>query len=244
MADIRRRVHIFLYHMRLTGFIVMKRFLIIILFASIIPWHTPLYSQAVKDKADKDKKEATAAPKKAVEGYNNLKWGIPIADAKKEVMGMITFTDDKKVISSKDGNIEYRYGFFYKDIPTPATATADKTGTAAADKTGTATAADKTSNSRLFYVTVSYPYLALEDIRKKIDDQYGVATGESMKDNHGAVLWDFEKTTVILWVDQYEKKPFSRKMTYIGKEITGELNKYYQEIFSSTEIEIINKIKP
>lgn len=159
-------------------------------------------------------------------GFGKVKWGDLVSASKKQILGKLVYTDDKKLIISKDGNIEYRYGFF---LPDPALAKMAK-GAAAEGK--------------LFFVTVRFPYLSLEDVQKKVEDKYGPPTVVSVSKNKGAVLWDAEKTTIILWVDEYEKKPYSMKITYLGKDIAKEINEYQKKVFNKNELEVIEKMTP
>ena len=48
-------------------------------------------------------------------GYGDLTWGMYLSDARAKVAGVLVYTDEKKIIVSKDGDLEYRYGFFYID---------------------------------------------------------------------------------------------------------------------------------
>ncbi len=176
---------------------------------------------AVAQNRGTQKKKTSGLP----EGYGSLKWGMLVSGARGQIVGKIVFTDDKTVIRTKDGEIEYLYGFFYVD---PALLKGGKGAT----------------DGKLFYVSVSFPYLAMEDVRKKIEEKYGAATGENIRENQGALLWDSEKTTIVMWVDAYEDKPYCRKITYVGKEIAKEINEYQQKVFSKQELEILEKLSP
>jgi hypothetical protein len=176
-------------------------------------------------KADKDKKEAApVSDKKGVEGYSKAKWGSAMAAVKNDLMGKISYTDDKRLIQTRDGDITYSYGFFYKEKPGKDNKPEQET--------------------RLFYVNVQFPYLSMKDVAKKLEDQYGAPTGDSVKDNAGYMLWEFEKTTIILWVEQYEKKPFTKKITYMSKDLTKELEDYKLELFNAIENKTKETMKP
>lgn len=162
------------------------------------------------------------------DGYGGLKWGAAAPASKAGVLGKIVYTDEKKVIVSRDGEIEYRYGFFYVD-PAVAAKPPEK---------------DPKGEGRLYFVTVGFPYLALDDIRKKVEAKFGAPTGENIKNNQGAYLWDSATTTVILWVDEYEKKPYSRKITYVGKEIAKEINEYQVQVFTAGERKVLEGLTP
>ncbi|HSV96033.1 MAG TPA: hypothetical protein VLM75_03760 [Spirochaetota bacterium] len=174
-------------------------------------------------------REAPKTTGKSIEGFSKTKWGDTLNSVRNNVLGKITYTDEKKIITSRDGDIEYIYGFFARE-------------TAPAADTGDAAAAE--IEPRLYYVAVRFPYLAMDEVSRRIQEQYGPFTGETLKDNQGARIWDSEKTTVVMWVDRYEKKPYSRKITYVGKDIAKDVNKYQEEVFSRTEIEILKRLRP
>ncbi len=175
------------------------------------------------------------------EGYANLTWGTYLSDAKDKISGRLTYTDDKTVIISKENELQYYYGFFYKD-PETAEKSAEKTETSDTAK------ADETNpprdEGRLFYVSLNFPYLDKDAVYEKIKKKYGVHSGETLKDNQGAIAWDSEKTVVLMWVDRYEKKPYCRRIIYISKDIAKELNDYTNTIFNKTEIELMKKLNP
>ncbi|MGV7929627.1 MAG: hypothetical protein AB2L13_12095 [Spirochaetota bacterium] len=174
-------------------------------------------------------KEPVKTTARSIDGFNKTKWGDSLNSVKNNVLGKITYTDEKKIITSRDGDIEYLYGFFVREAA-PAADTGD-----------TAAAA---TEPRLYYVAVRFPYLAMDEVNRRIQDQYGPFTGETLKDNQGARIWDSEKTAIVMWVDKYEKKPYSRKITYVGKELAKEVNKYQEEVFSRSEIEILKRLQP
>ena len=52
---------------------------------------------------------------KIPDGYGNLTWGMYLSDARDKITGILSFTDEKRIIISKDNEVEYYYGFFYKE---------------------------------------------------------------------------------------------------------------------------------
>lgn len=201
---------------------------------------------AVEEKKT-DKAADTTGDKieKLPEGYANLTWGTYLSEAKDKISGRLTYTDDKTVIISKDNELEYYYGFFYKE-PEPAekvteepAGTTDTTGTKKPDET-----TPPKDEGKLFYVALNFPYLDKDAVYEKIKKKYGVHTGETIKDNQGAIAWDSEKTVVLMWVDRYGKKPYCRRIIYISKDISKELNDYTNTIFNKTEIELMKKLNP
>lgn len=193
--------------------------------------------------AAKDEKKETMS--KIPEGYGDISWGTTLSEAKDKIKGRLTYTDDKKIIISRDGELEYYYGFFYKD---PAL-TADKI---MGDDSGTTGTGDGTGGEQkekkdegvLFYVALKFPYLTKDSVYEKIKAKYGEHTSEEFKNNKGAFAWDSEKTVVIMWVDNYENKPYSRRITFVSKEISKNLNKYTQDMFNKKELELIKKVNP
>jgi hypothetical protein len=187
----------------------MKRF---VMFIFIILIAYPVFSQDVK----KDKKEKTEK-KQLSDGFDSIKWGTALSDAKKNIRGKIYYTDDKEIIITQDGELEYKYGFFF-------------------DRKGT--------EGKFFYLAVSFPYLAFKDVREKLEAKYGSPTAENINDNQGSIAWDSEKTIIILQVDRYEKKPYSKRIIYVSKEIIKEVNEFQTSLFNKAEIETIKKLNP
>ncbi len=177
------------------------------------------------------------------DGYSQLQWGTTLSAAKEKVEGKITFVDEKRIIVSKDGDIEYRYGFFYMETP-PEESGAKKTIDAGKKSSEQPSQKSQAGEAKLYFVLVRFPYLPMEEVKKKIEEKYGPYTGETLKNNRGAILWDFSSTTIVLWVDEYEKKPFCRKITYIGKDIAKEVNDYQVKVFTEREREILRKLSP
>lgn len=179
---------------------------------------------------------------KIPDGYGNLTWGMYLSDARDKITGILSYTDEKKIIISKDKELEYYYGFFYKE-PSTDTVPVKKEDTPAGTDQQPATTQEK-DEGRLFYVSMNFPYLDKDKVYEKIQKKYGTHTGENIKDNQGAIAWDSENTVVIMWVDRYEKKPYCRRIIYISKKISKELNEYTSTIFNKTEIELLKKMNP
>lgn len=202
----------------------------------------PLFAQADKGGRDSDKRGSGPA------GFGSLQWGATLSAAKDGVSGKITFIDEKRVIITREGDIEYRYGFFFQDPAISGAAPANKNGKKAAEKADKkedkAPAAADQPEAKLYYVLMRFPYLLMDEVKKKITEKYGEPNGETIKNNQGALIWDFDRTSIIMWVDDYEKKPFCRKITYIGKDIAKDVNDYQKKVFTSRELEIIRTLNP
>ncbi len=179
---------------------------------------------------------------KIPDGYGTLTWGMYLSEARDKITGVLIYTDEKKVIVSKDKEMEYYYGFFYKE-PSAEALPEKKEETIAAGDKATDPAQEK-DEGKLFYVSMNFPYLDKDTVYDKIQKKYGKHTGENIKDNQGAIAWDAENTVVIMWIDRYEKKPYCRRIIYISKKISKELNEYTSTIFNKTELDLIKSMNP
>jgi hypothetical protein len=196
-----------------------------------------------------DKKEAEI--QKLPVGYGDLTWGMYLSETRPKIAGVLVYTDEKKIIVSKDGDLEYRYGFFYTDptsaeddIPVAGTEVkTEGTESTTGDET-TPAAEEKKDEGKLFFVSLNFPYLDKDSVYNKIKSKYGKHSGENIKDNQGAIAWNSEDTIVIMWVDKYKKKPYCRRVVYISKKISKELNDYTYKIFNKTEMDLIKKLNP
>jgi hypothetical protein len=208
------------------------------------------------------------------EGYGDIAWGTMLTPARDKIQGKLYFSDEKSVIISRDGELEYLYGFLYMDpakipreiknetenkkdrenntpgVVTPADGNPSTNPPVAPAVTPTEPvkeekkAGEPRDEGKLFYVALKFPYLAMKDVQKKLTEKYGPSTSENLSDFQGAMAWSSEKTIIIMWVDRYEKKPYCRRITYISREISRELNEYVSRVFNKTELEIIRKLNP
>lgn len=191
------------------------------------------------------------------DGYEGLAWGTQLGAAKSGIKGKIVYTDEKKVIITRDGALEYNYGFFYTDpaflssaAPEGETPAATTTQPGATQPAATEPAATRpvqptgADEGKLFYVALHFPYLSFEDVMKKYKEKYGEPTAENLTNNQGACAWDSKNTIIIMWIDRYEKRPYCRRVTYVSKEIAKELPAYHEKIFNSVEMDVIRKLTP
>jgi hypothetical protein len=231
----------------------MKRMFIIVVLFLI----TASYGQEKKEikepakEAAKEKKAASNVPN----GYEAVAWGVKLSDARDKIKGKLVYTDDKSIIISKDGDLEYYYGFFYVD-PALESVEASKKGekkeaekkepekkeTPPKEGEKKSEGAEKIDEGKLFYVALKFPYLSMDEVKKKIEEKYGPSTNENLEKMQGALAWNGENTIVIMWVDRYENKPFCRRITYVDKKITKELSDYQFKIFNRVEIAILNQL--
>jgi hypothetical protein len=214
---------------------------------------------AKKDETKEPEKKGDTI-EKIPDGYGNLTWGMYLSEAKPKISN-INYTDEKKVIIANDGELQYYYGFFYKQPSaekkeiTPAenkeSKTADKKdikkvepvpGKEIPAKDEKKETEQEKDEGRLFYVSINFPYLDKDKIYEKIQKKYGKHSKENIKENQGALAWDSDNTVIIMWIDQYNRKPYCKKIIYISKKISAELNEYTYSILNKTELEVYNKI--
>jgi len=192
---------------------------------------------------DQDKKaEGTPLPS----GYGEALWDSYLTDTKDKISGRLIYTDDKTIIISKDGDLEYHYGFFYQDPlitgeSTEITAEPENRADNTSEQPGAEEIKDE---GKLFYVSLKFPYIDKDLVYNKIKEKYGIHTSEDIKNNQGAMVWDSDKTVVLMWIDRYEGKPYCRRIVYVSKEISARLNEYHYTIFNKREIELIKKLNP
>ncbi|MCU0847644.1 MAG: hypothetical protein MUD12_07125 [Spirochaetes bacterium] len=217
----------------------MKKLFILLLIASC----TVLFAQDKKDTAGepaKGEKTSSSIP----DGYGSLKWGTTVSAARGGISGKIVDTDEKSRIVSRDGELEYLYGFFYVDPAVEAAIKGESRPEADKDKKTPDSSGQKADEGKLFYVALKFPYLAMEEVRKKLQDKYGPWTSDNLADSQGAIAWNGDKTIIVMWVDRYEKKPYCRRIVYVSKDIVKELNEYQNKVFNKTEQELIRKLNP
>ncbi|MBN1496343.1 MAG: hypothetical protein JXA07_06210 [Spirochaetes bacterium] len=203
----------------------MKRLLIIMMIAVV----AHAFGQENKEGGEKRTIAAIA------NGYESIAWGTKLSDARDKIKGKLVFSDDRTKIISRDGDLEYYYGFFYVD---PALAGAAEKKEAEAQPADS----EKVDEGTLFYVALKFPYLSMEEVRKKIEDRYGPSTNENLHKMQGAIAWNGESTIIIMWVDRYENRPFCRRITYIDKKITRELSEYQFKVFNKVELAILKQL--
>jgi len=196
------------------------------------------FAQTNQQQTNTNTNQSETNIEKVPDGYGDVTWEMYLSDARDKISGVLTYSDEKSVIISKDNELVYHYGFFYKEPTTDPT------------KTDTTPNNNETENTqekdegKLFYVSMNFPYLGKDQVYDKIQKKYGKHTSENIKDNKGAIAWNAENTIIIMWVDQYERKPYCRRIIYISKKIASEFNEYTYSILNKTEIDLIKNMTP
>ena len=183
-------------------------------------------TETTTTEAQPEKKENVKTTNSLPAGYAETAWNEEYKTVKDKIKGKIVYSDEDRIIISRENGLTYKYGFFYidpekvKDMPNAG------------------------GPARLFYCVIEFPYIALDEVKNKVKEKYGEPVGENVKKNKGAVYWDSEKTSVVIWVDEYEKKPYSRKIIYFSKDIIKELKDYKFKLFNQKELDVIKNFLP
>ena len=201
----------------------MRKFLTI----ALISFVSIVYAQNTTNNTNNTNTKKAKLPN----GFEKVSWGTLLSKAKSNVKGKISFSDDKTLIVSKIDDITYYYGFFHIDLEKMKQVRgADKIPKDAPDE------------GKLFYVAIEFPYVDKDLILKKITTRFGKPSTENILDNQGSISWDSDKTILVLWVDKFENKPYSRRITYVSKDIAKEVNTYYDDFFKYKEKNTIRKL--
>jgi hypothetical protein len=196
------------------------------------------FSQTNQQQNNTNTDQSDSNIEKIPDGYGDLTWEMYLSDARDKISGILTYSDEKTVIVSKDNELEYYYGFFYKEP------TVDPMQTDPATNNNQTENTQEKDEGKLFYVSMNFPYLSKDQVYDKIQKKYGKHTRENIKNNRGAIAWNSDNTIIIMWVDQYERKPFCRRIIYISKKVSSELNQYTFSILNKTEIDLIKNMNP
>ncbi|MFW6366033.1 MAG: hypothetical protein ACOC2H_06110 [Spirochaetota bacterium] len=216
----------------------MRRVLFIILLAA-----APLSAQDTQQNQNGDDAAVTAP--------GQVEWGAGFDTVKESVKGRLQYFEKNREIVSSEGEITYTYGFFYPDPEIVGTPMDDDDTAENQDQAADGTEADgaqgdaaDASEAEFSYVIVHFPYLAMDDIKQKYVEKYGDPSSQLIEDNRGVIIWESEQTMITMWIDEYEGKPYCRKINYLSKEFTDKLESYRTRIFNQKEIDALNRIEP
>ncbi len=160
-------------------------------------------------------KEPVKTTARSIDGFSKTKWGDSLNSVKNNVLGKITYTDEKKIITSRDGDIEYLYGFFVREAA-PAADTGD-----------TAAAA---TEPRLYYVAVRFPYLAMDEVKPAHPEiSTGRLRARLLKTTRGPDLGLGKNAIVIGWT--CTKRNQQSKDHLLGKELAKGSQQVPEEVF-------------
>ncbi|MDA3898974.1 MAG: hypothetical protein PF637_00490 [Spirochaetes bacterium] len=198
-----------------------------------------LFAQAAEDPPAEGEAGAAAAP-------GGARWGSTFDEVREVARGTLKYYRKNHYIITKDGEITYTYGFFFEDpemLGVDPEAEPEEVPVADAAEDA-AVEEPRSGEAQYLYGITAFPYLAMEDVKKKIIEKYGEPTAESVVRNSGVIIWDLEATQITAWIDAYENKPYCRKIVYVSKEISRQLKDYNYKIFNRKEIDTLNRINP
>ena len=179
-------------------------------------------------------------------GFDGLQWGTYYNEAKEKFRIIASggdASDPVNIISDSPGSqfrvqrrsLVYRYEFYQKPEILVKKDTESKVDT---------NGKNAETGGRFFLVESRFPYVPAEELAEKISGKYGARNGGSLDDktNRGYYLWDIDKGYIIQIIDPYKKKPFSRNIYYLSKEIIEEIRTDYPRFQYSPEIKTIMNI--
>ena len=181
--------------------------------------------------------EQTGSTANLPQGYGDARWGTTMDEVRSAIIGRLVFIDDERIIISRDGDIEYTYGFFYAE---PQIVTLMNPEIAA----NINPASEESNNSTLFYVSVKFPFLPIDQVRTKFEAQYGAVTIDEVNKNRGVVGWLSENTLALIYINEYEDKQYTARITYVSREIVNRLNEYVLTVFNQAELEVMRSLAP
>ncbi len=214
----------------------------------------PLMAQNQQDQQDAQNQDQQQTY--PTEAPGQVQWGSNFETVKANVKGTLKFFENDKRIVSEEGEITYTYGFFYADPEMTGETEDENAADEAADgeqpvqnqpaqdaENGDANQAGP-NEPQFSYVVMQFPYLAMEEIKAKYVEKYGEPSSEIVEENRGVILWESEETMITMWIDEYEDKPYCRKINYLSKAFTEKLKDYKNKVFNKKEIDTLNRIQP
>ena len=192
-------------------------------------------------------------------GFDGLQWGSSYKDAKErfrtlsasdevsEPVSIIADTPERE-IRVKRNKLVYRYEFYEKPEILANADNSQPEGKSDAQNSENAEPLAKSNQKvknkpipRLFMVESIFGYVPAEELYKKISEKYGPRNGGNLdeKTNRGYYIWNLNRGTIIQWIDPYKKKPFSRSIYYVSKEIIDEIHVDFPKFQYSKELKTI-----
>ena len=194
-------------------------------------------------------------------GFDGMKWGTDYKEAKDKFRTLASSGETKEPVSIiadipdtefkvERSKLVYRYLFYKKpeillnqknqNSPTENNTSGDKPQ----QGNNSTTSDNDKAIPRLFLVESTFPYVPAEELYNKISAKYGARNGGNLDDktNRGYYLWNLDGGYVIQWIDPYMKKPFSRSIYYLSKEIVEEIKLDFPKFQYSNELKILKDI--
>ncbi len=193
-----------------------------------------------------------------ITGFDGIAWGATYSDVKerfvalaqsKDVQEKIEIVNDipeREILIMRKG-ILYRYVFYKKPLMKKDTKPAAPDMVNGTDDIPPGNEGQQTvAAPRFFFVESIFPLVASEDLYKKLSEKYGNRTNTSIneKEPRGAYIWDLPDGLLVQWLESYEKKPYTRNLYYISKQIRDEIRKDMQDYNYQREIKILDSILP
>jgi hypothetical protein len=216
---------------------LMKRIAFILIAVLVIPLSAQDKKGAGKADDKKTVKDEKKINVKVEDGFEGAQWNKLLSEIRTSIKGRLLYTDEKTILVSRDGEVEYTYGFFYIEPEKKE----DATNKEKTDKTDNKADEKKSDEGKLFYVAIGFPYVPLKEVRSRLE-KYGDPTDERLVEKKGVIAWNGNKTIIMMWVDQYRNESYCRRIVYVSKDIIEEVKKEKERIFRKTEREVLEKL--
>lgn len=194
----------------------------------------------------------------SLSGFDGMSWGTEYKEAKdrfrtlsssKEVGEPVSIISDtpETQIKIQRNKLIYRYEFYQKPetlVKFEKSSTAGETTVENKPQEDTNGTNKDKINPRLFLVESTFEYVPAEELYKKLSEKYGQRNGGKIDDktNRGYYLWNLNGGFLIQWIDPYKKKPFSRSIYYLSKEIVDEIRADFPKFQYTRELNTLMKI--
>lgn len=96
----------------------------------------------------------------------------------------------------------------------------------------------------LFHVKVIMPFIDATLINTKLEGIYGRRTSSTVDERSGmgAAIWQLDGGFVFQWYEPYRRKPFTRSVDFLSKELAEQIMKEYADYFDAREKQLLRDL--
>ncbi len=97
----------------------------------------------------------------------------------------------------------------------------------------------------LFHVKVIMPFIDATLINTKLEGIYGRRTSSTVDERSGmgAAIWQLDGGFVFQWYEPYRRKPFTRSVDFLSKELAEQIMKEYADYFDAREKQLLRDLR-
>lgn len=99
-------------------------------------------------------------------------------------------------------------------------------------------------DGELYQVRILLPFIDAKLLQQKIELAYGKKTKSTVdeKNQTGVDIWDLPNGYIFLWYEPYNKKPFSRRIDFISKNLSEKILNESKDYFDSKEKQLLKDL--